>query len=255
MIIMNGKIYYGNIIIANGRVIGIPCDLSGMKEFDEIQSESVDSIRRVTINSDVNVKVSACSSKNISAHLHGAAITDGDIALSISRLGGEIRVWANLISNDTSVINCIDSSSISIKNPILVDADVGLTLDVEIPIDFYGKLSIESENACVDVMSAVYAQDIKIEGKNGNISLSASFQNLNIYCKNGNVDVDSDAKCDITLNITCKNGNTNVAIGNLSKSDLVVNTENGRSKNTPLLGGKYTVSGFISCKNGNAKFR
>lgn len=107
-------------------------------------------------------------------------------------------------------------------------------LDVQIPTKAFEKFSAES--------------------KDGNIDVLATFHNLTIKCKNGNVNVDSEAHCNVKLNVTSKNGNVDVTIGNIGTSNVSVDFKNGRCKNNPKLRGIYTVSGYITSKNGTAKF-
>lgn len=238
-IIINGKVYKSNVTIVNGRVInGDSCDDLTSKKFDETRKESANGINRITVDSDINVKVSACTSNNITAHLHGSAITNSTPKLSVTRFGDEIRVSVKL---EGSSISC---SNVSIKSGSSVvintfnfssSGNSGLTLDVQIPTRAFEKLSVESKNA--------------------NIYVSAIFKTLNIDYKNGNIDVDSEAHSDIKLNVIGKNGNVDVTLENIGTSTVSVDSKNGSCRNNPRLRGIYTVSSYITSKNGNVKFR
>lgn len=255
MIISYGNL--GNVTIVNGRVINEEAFKdSYSKEFDETKNESTNGINRISIISDVNVKVSACNTNDVIAHLHGLAITDSDLKLSMTKIGDEIRVCvkSEVTSVRSSNVSMISGSSVVINNCI-ISGDSGLILDVQIPTKSFEKLYIESKNANVDVKSSVNANTITVDNKNGNIDLSAIFQTLNIDCKNGNVDIDSEACCDVSLNVSSKNGNIDVTIGNIGISKLSVNSKNGGCKNNPRLKGIYKVCGYITSKNGNVRFR
>lgn len=257
MVIINGKVYHGNVTIVNGRVIdGNSCGDSSNKKFDETKKESATGINQITINSDINVKVSACNTNDVTAHLHGSAITDGDLKLSVARFGDEIQV--SVKSEETSIsysnMSIISKSSVVINN-FTFGSNSGLALDVQIPMKAFEKLSVESKNANIDVKSSVNANTITVDSKNGNIDLSAMFQILNLNCKNGNVNVDSEATCNVRLNVSSKNGNVDVTLGNIGISKVSVDSKNGSYKNNPRLKGIYTASGYITSKNGNTRFR
>lgn len=230
-------------------------DDSVCKKFDEIRKESANGVNRITIDSNVNVKVSACDTNDITAHLYGSTIMDCDIELSVTRRGDEIRVSAEM----DSISNSYNNMSISFQRTVIINnfgssSNGGLMLDVQIPAKVFEKISVESTNANIDVASSVNANSITAESKNGNIDVSATFQNLTVECKNGSVDVDSEAYCNVELNVTSKNGNVDVTIGNIGTSNVSVASKNGNCKNNPKLRGIYTVSGCVTSKNGNAKF-
>lgn len=262
MVIINGKVYGDNVTIVNGRVItGKPCDDSACKKFDETKKESANGVNRITIDSNVNVKVSTCDTNEITAHLHGSAIMDNDLELSVTKRGDEIRVSVETdgVSNSYNNMSIISGNSIISQSAVVINnfgsgSNGGLMLDVQIPAKAFEEISVESTDANIDVSSSVNANSITAESKNGNIDVSATFQNLTVECKSGNVDVDSEAHCNVKLNVTSKNGNVDVTIGNIGTSNVSVASKNGNCKNNPKLRGIYTVSGCVTSKNGNAKF-
>lgn len=262
MVIINGKVYGDNVTIVNGRVInGDSCDDSACKKFDETKKESANGVNRITIDSNVNVKVSACDTNEITAHLHGSAIMDNDLELSVTRRGDEILVSVETdgVSNSYNNMSIISGNSIISQSTVVINnfgssSNGGLMLDVQIPSKAFEQFSVASKNANIDVTSSVNATSITVESQNGNVDVLATFQNLTIECKNGNIDVDSEAHCNVKLNVTSKNGNVDVTIGNIGTSNVSVDSKNGRCKNNPKLRGIYTVSGYITSKNGNAKF-
>lgn len=256
MIIINGNVYHNNGTIVNERVIsGDSCDDSACKKFDETKKESANGVNRITVDSDVNVKVSACNTNDVTAHLHGSAIMDGDLELSVTRVDDEIRVS---VQGKSSSITCNSMLIISVSSVVINNfssgSTGGLTLDVQIPARAFDKLSLESKNANIDVASSVNANTITAYNKNGNIDVSATFQVLNAECKNGNIDVDAEARSDVKLDVTSKNGNVDVSLGNIGTSRVSVDSKNGSCKNNPRLRGSYTATGYITSKNGNAKF-
>lgn len=257
MVIINGKVYDDNVTIVNGRVInGNSCDDSACKKFDETKKESANGVNRITIDSNVNVKVSACDTNEITAHLHSSAIMDSDLELSVTRRGDEIRVSTETagVSNSYNNMSIISGNSTVVINNFSTGSNGGLTLDIQIPTKAFERISAEITNANIDVSSSVNANSITVESKNGNVDVSATFKTLTIECQNGNVDVDSEAYCNIKLNVTSNNGNVDVTIGNIGTSNVSVDSKNGRCKNNPKLIGVYTVYGYITSKNGNAKF-
>ena len=257
MVIINGKVYRNNVTIVNGRVInGKSCDDSACKKFDEIKKKSANGVNRITIDSNVNVKVSACNTNEITAHLHGSAIMDNDLELSVTRRGDEILVSVEPdgVSNSYNNMSILSGNSIISKSAVVININGGLMLDVQIPYKAFEQISVESPNTNIDISSSVNATSITAKSKNGNIDVSATFQNLTIECQNGNIDVDSEAHCNVKLNVTNKNGNVDVTIGNIGTSNVSVKSKNGRCKNNPKLRGVYNVAGYITVKNGNAKF-
>ena len=258
--IINGKVYHGNVTIKNGRIISENSkDISlSTKEIDEIKKEPSNDVNTVYINSDINVKLSACNTNDIIAHLHGSAITDSVFNFSMTRFGEYVQISVKLERTSISCENCgemfISSGSSFVINQLSIGDINGLTLDIQIPSKVFKKLSIESKNADIDVDSSVYASDIYINSKNGDVDTSAIFQILNIDCKNGNITVDSEAHCNVGLEVISKNGNVDVNIRNLNNSKVSVDSKNGRCKNKPNLNGVHTAVGYLSSKNGNVKF-
>lgn len=250
-IFINGKVYGNNVSIVNGQVItGDSCGDVTSKKFDETITESASGVNRITIDSDINVKISACGTNDVTAHLHGSAITNATPKLSMKRVGDELVI--SVKSEESS--NSYSSVSMIIINSSICGDGEGLVLDVQIPSRAFEKLSVESKNANIDVTSSVNANTITVDNKNGNIDVSAIFKTLKIDCQNGNVDVDSEANCDIALYVTSKNGNADVTIHNIGTSEVSVNAVNGNCRNSPRLKGLYTASGYIISKNGNVKF-
>lgn len=255
--IINGKVFHGNVTIKNGRIINENSNDESLsiKEFDEIKKEPSNGVNTIYIDSDINVKVSACNTNDIIAHLHGSAITDNDFKLLMTRFGEDIQIS---VKSDETSINYgdmfVSSGSSFVINNLSIGDSNGLTLDIQIPRKVLKKLSVESKNADIDVDSSVYANGIYINSKNGNADVSAIFQILNINCKNGNIDIDSEAHCNIGLEVISKNGNVDVTIRNLNTSKVSVDSENGKCKNNPRLTGVYTAVGYITSKNGNVKF-
>lgn len=256
MTIINGKVYYGNVTIVNGQVIsGETSNDTSSKKFDKTKKESANGINRISINSAlVAVKVSACSANEITAHLHGSAIMDSDITLSLTKVNDEVKI--SVIPNGAS--NC-NTMSVIMGNSVVLNninscGSNDLTIDVIIPSKVFEKLYIQSENSNIDVSASVNAKNIELYNKNGNIDVDASFQSLNIDCKNGNINVDSEATCDVRLDIYSKNGNADVFISNIGVSTVSVDSKNGNSKNTPRLKGSFTAIGYVTSKNGNANF-
>lgn len=252
--IINGKVFHGNVAIVNGRIIsGDSCEDSTSKKFDETKKESANGVNQITIDSDVNVTVSACNTNEVTAHLYGCVIMDSNLELCVTRISDEIQISVKSEESSTSYSNMsiFSGSSVIINN----FSTGGLTLDIQIPARAFDKLSIKSKNANINLTSTVNANTIAVDNKNGNIDVSATFQVLNAECKNGNIDVDSEACCDVRLDVTSKNGNVDVYLSNIGTSRVSVDSKNGNCKNNPRLNGAFTASGYVTSKNGNAKFR
>lgn len=257
MNIINGKVYHGNVTIVNGRVISEDsCNDSASKKFDETKKESANAVNRITVDSDVNVKVSACNTNDVTAHLHGSAIMDGGLELSVTRVGDEIRVS---VKREGSSIT-YNSMSILYRNSIVINnssymSSKDLTLYVQIPARAFDNLSFKSKHGNIDVASTVNANTITVDSKHGDIDVSATFQVLNAESKHGNIEVDTEARSNIKLDVSSKNGNVDVSLGNIGTSRIFVDSKNGKCKNNPRLRGSYTAIGYIMSYNGNAKFR
>lgn len=278
MNIINGKIYGDNVTIVNGRVINRDDD-SAYKKFDEIKKVSAREINNITINSNVNVKISASETNEVTAHLHGSAIMNSELKFSVIKLGDKIQVCVETEGNlnSSSSMTTISIGTIFFKNTVVMNnggiiSGEGLVLDIKIPVKAFKKICVESRDGNIDIAASVNADTILIESENGNVDVSASLNALTIEnkngsvdvsaslnaltieCKNGNIDVDLDVNSNVTLNVNSKNGNVDVAIGNIRTCNVWIDSKNGKCKNNPKLRGQYTVSGYVTSKNGNVKF-
>lgn len=253
MNIINGKVYPGDAIIVNGWVIrGASCDDSTSKKFDETKKESTNNVNRIIIDSDVNVKVFASNTSEVIAHLYGSAIMNGELNLSVTKVGDEIHISVKL-DGSALISNSILGSSVIINN--FISGSNRVKLDIQIPARVFETLYVKSKNDNIDVASSVNANTIKVCNANGKIDVFATFQTLKIESKNGKVNVDSEACCDIRLGIMSKNGKVNVSLGNIGTSKVVVDSKNGSCKNNPRLRGSYTAFGYITSKNGNIRLQ
>lgn len=254
MIIINGKTYFGNVVIVNGRVVGGDSnETCSDKTVDECKHESSEGIRKIIIKSNFPVKISAESRhKKVEAHLYGSFLGDNNPKFTVTRDGNKIFIEAKMEGTNYNNISIFSSASVVINNSSNFD---GLCLDVLIPDEMIDEISIESKDNNIDVQNSVNARNISIESKNGNVDVYATFQHLSIDCKNGNIDVDSEAQSDICLEVVNKNGNIDVSIDNIGTSNVSVETKYGSCKNNPRLRGKYIASGSITNKNGNVKFK
>ncbi len=254
MVIINGKVFNGNVTIVNGRVIGDdPIGTCADKTVDERKVENSDGIRKITIRSNVHVKVSAENiRKNVEAHLHGSYFEDGKPNLLITRRGDEIFIAVEVDGMNGNNFSIYSSNSVIISS---CGTTSGLNLDVLLPAEMFEEISIESKNNNIDVTNSVRARNIRVDCKNGNVDVSATFQQLGIDCKNGNIDVNTVAQSDIQLCVVSKNGNVDVSVENIGTSQVYVESKNGSCKNSPRLRGRYTACGSITSKNGNVKFK
>ncbi len=229
MVIINGDV---NGCIVRGNI----CHGSTCKKVDKTKKESANGVNRIAIYSRINVKVSACNTTDVIAHLHGSGIMDGDLELSVTRFGDEIQISVKSDETSGNSMPIISGNSIVINN-FSSGSNNDLTLDITIPNEEFEKISVEIKNANIDVASYIKARFITVENKNGNVALSATFQTLSIKCNNGNVNVDSKAHGDIRLNVNAKNGNVDVSIGNIATSHVSVDSKNGSCKNNTRLKG------------------
>lgn len=250
MVIVNGKVYHGNVTIINGHVISEgPSDNTSGEKIDEVKKESANGVRNIIISSDINVKISASDTNDVTAHMHGSGIMGKSPQLSVTRVGNEIRVCVECFKNFSNNSINIVSNSINI-----VTSNCKLFIDIQIPNKKFDILSVQGKNANIDISRSVNTNKIDIESKNGNADIFAIFNTLSAECKNGNINVDSKAVDDVILNLISKNGNVDVSVSNIGVSKVFVEAKNGTSRNIPKLGGIYTAYGCISSKNGNAKF-
>ena len=217
MVVINGKVYSGNVTIVNGRVVGGDSnDSSSDKKVDERKCERSEGIRRIGIRSNVPVKVSAEKCKNVEAHLHGTFVGDGNPNLSVTRSENKILIVAEVDDNGNN-ISIFSSNSVIINN---CGNTGGLNLDVILPEEMFEEIFLESKNGNVNVTNSVNANEIRVDCKNGKVNVSATFKQLTIDCKNGSIDVISEAQSDVRLDITSKNGTVNVSVGNIGTSNV-----------------------------------
>ena len=255
MVIINGKTYYGNVNIVNGRVVGEDSDDNcHPQKIDKRKTENCNGIKKINIRSNSTVRVCAESErKDIVAHLHGYVEGNAEPKLSVTRKGDELSITVeSSSSNGNGSISTISMGSVVINTS---GSNGNLILEVMIPSYTFEEIAIDSKNANIDVTDTVNAESINIDSKNGNVDVSATFQHLSINNKNGNIDVDSTARSDVKLDITSKNGNIDVSVDNIGNSKVFVENKNGICKNRPRLKGKYTAYGSIISKNGNLRFK
>lgn len=282
-IIVNGK------VIVNGEVInGINNNITS-KKFNKTKRETSQGVNCIFIDSNIiNVNVSTTDTDYIIAHLHGSAITDNDIDLSVTRDNNNIKISAQFEHNYVSTNFGFSSTTV-----VNMNNSEGLILDVKIPDKVFNGFHFQSSNANIVIDSSVKFNSVIVNTKDGKVDLSAAFQyalidshngditinsesrgdtinvkthnaktnistpfkNLFITSYTGNVNVDSTAYSNATLKIAVHNSNVSVALDNISTSYVTATTKNGRCKNNPRLGGKYTVSGCIQSHNGNITFQ
>lgn len=314
-------------IIVNGKVINGSNNNPTSKKFNKTKREASQGVNCISIDSNIiNVNVSTTDTDYIIAHLHGSAITDNDIDLSVTRDNNNIKISAqfepNYVSTNfgfssTTVVNMNNSEGLilDVKIPykvfngfhfqssnanIAIDSSVKFnsvivnTKDGKVDlsaafqyalIDSHnGDITINSESRCdtinvkthnaktnistpfnnlyitshhdgnVNVNSTAYCDTIKVNTNNAETNISTPFKNLFITSHNGNVNVDSTAYSNTTLKIAVHNSSVSIALNNISTSYVTATTKNGKCKNNPRLGGKYTVSGCIQSYNGNITF-
>lgn len=253
--IINGNVYQGNLTILNGRVIGEKeSDVFSTKDYDETKIEQADNIDKISIISDVDVELYSSNLDSIIAHLHGKVMSSNEIRFEVKKVGDEITILAKLVRSTASLnqISVASGNSITINNSSFINIG-DLKLEIQIPKRIFREISVGSINTDIDVED-VNASSIAINSENGDVCLSAIFQFLNVDCRNGNIDIDSEAKSNIRLNVNSKNGDISVDIANLRSSEVLVNSKNGKTKNKPKLVGEYLASGYIKSKNGDVRF-
>lgn len=253
MMIING----GTVII-NGRVInGNHCNDADCKKFDETQCESANGINKITIDSSVNVAVSTGITNDVTAHLHGSAITNNDFKLSIVRIGSELQITVKAKSASTGWFSFNGSLLLDVVIPNRAFQEIYARIpsgNIEISSAVADVITLKNANGNIGVSSIVEADTVTATIQNGNIDVSTVSRTLNLKCNNGNIDVDAEAKCNVKLNIKNQNGNIDVSIGNIKTSNVLVSSHFGRCKNSPKLRGIYTVSGQVTSHTGNVKF-
>ena len=243
------------MVIINSTVInGNSCSNNDYKNFDETKREAADMVNRIIINSIIDVKVSACDTNDIIAHLHGSAITSNNTELSVTRHRHEIRISAQTNKRSNDNMSMIFQNSVIVGN-FSFCSNANLMLDIQIPRKVFERISIESEHGKIAIDSAVKSNSITAKSTSGNINVSADFQDLIAKTVHGNVYIASEAYCDVKLNVDITTGNADVTIGNIRTSTVLVSSKTGKCKNNPKLSGIHTVSGFIKSQNGNIKFQ
>lgn len=239
---------FDGVTIINGHFINSSgfFDNSLRKDFDKIEKISASGVSRINVSSDiVNVKISACDTNNVTAHLYGSAIMDGDLKLSVMKTNDEITVCVKL-EDSSSNISTFGSSN------IITDK---LIMDINIPNETFELLFVESKNGSIEIAPSVNTNNLTIVNSNGSTNVLSSFQALNIEHKNGSVKVDSKAYCDVALSINCANGGIDVSLENIGTSNVTIDSLNGTCNKNPRLTGKYTSYGHIRSVNGSISLK
>lgn len=246
------------IVIVNGQVISKDSsDNTSGKKISEEKKQYAGDVKHISINSDISVKVCASDTTYVTAYMQGFTAGDESPKLSITKYEDEIRVcvespegWDN---NSINIVNnSINIGKSVVTNSFSINCD--LSVCIQIPNNNIKSLGVHSKNANINIDSSVNVNKIDIDSKNGSIDVYAAFNTLNAECKNGDINVDSNAKNDVILDLLSKNGDVDVSISNIGVSKVSVDSKNGTSRNVPKLRGIYTAVGYISSKNGDVKF-
>ena len=212
------------MVIINSTVInGNSCSNNDYKNFDETKREAADMVNRIIINSIIDVKVSACDTNDIIAHLHGSAITSNNTELSVTRHRHEIRISAQTNKRSNDNMSMIFQNSVIVGN-FSFCSNANLMLDIQIPRKVFERISIESEHGKIAIDSAVKSNSITAKSTSGNINVSAVFHDLIVESEQGKITIDSTVKSN---SITAKStsGNINVLT---DFQDLIVESKQGK---------------------------
>lgn len=254
MIIINQQTCRESVTIVNGRVVaGEGANDDCRTQFDKRETADCNGIKKIDIRSNVIVKIQAeRARKDIEAHLHGNINKKAEPKFFVTRNGDKLLIAVESSAANSSG-NVFGDSDIQIV--INNSGNEGLILDILIPSCVFEEIVIDNKSTDINVMDTVNAERISINSSNGDVDVSATFQQLCIDQKNGNIDVDSKALSDVKLDITSRNGNIDVSIDNIGKAQVLVESKNGICRNRPRLKGQYTACGNIVSKNGNLRFK
>lgn len=90
-------------ITVNGKVINGNNNNLTSKKFNKIKRESSENVNCIYIDSnDINVNVFAANTNYITAQLHGSAITDNDIELSVIKDSNDVKIFVQVEPNYVS---------------------------------------------------------------------------------------------------------------------------------------------------------
>lgn len=214
-----------------------------IRDFDETRKEAVDGVNRLTINSEIEVRLSASDTNQVVSHIQGNG-WKSNILFSIERVKDEIKLYVK--KKDINTLKEIRSMS--------VYSDSNFILEIQIPKKKFEEIYIKIQNAWIKVKSSVRANKISINNKNGTIIIEdPETKKFKIESQNGYTTINLKAKNNIDVDLHSKNGNIDLSIDNIGKSEVLVKAQNGDYKNHLKLKGKYTLTGEILSKNGDIK--
>ena len=288
-IIVNGKVYHGNVKIVDGEVVG---DIVGGKvigdfgdgqktetvRINETQKESVIGINTIRINSNIRIEVSADSSlEEVTATLIGDCNGEKP-TFFIKRAQNEVQIIAKKIGKGNtdfyfSNVSIMSSNIVSSNNVSYVKN--GLVLRVQLPARMFDSILIENTDGNTYMDSSVKAETINISSEDGNVDVNSIFHNLVINSDDGNIKVASSEKANlidissnngriilsaaaVCINIHGRDGNINVS-SELKSDDISIESVDGRVDVNSLfenlkinsLDGNVTVVSSIPSSNIN----
>lgn len=240
--------FFGNISGQNVFINGKQIYNSGGKgeEIDEIK-KAPGQIKKLYVTSNVRVNIYEGHENIIVARLHGTA-SSKDFQFNVVPNNESLEITVKFEGSSSGGVTIINNGAV-ISGPCN-----SLQLDIMLPRSTVEIISIQSKNASISVGS-INVPTIGATSTNGSIKVDdAIFKKLQLECKNGSIRINSYLHSDVELYITSQNGNIDCELNNVGMSTVDVYSRNGSCHNSPVLSGKYTVSGSVIIQNGSVKF-
>ncbi len=236
MIIINGKVFTGNIRIINGRVVGDTERSGKTQQFDETRREDSSNIERITINTEtVDVSLTPSDASEIVARMHGTAELDGSVNFDFRTVNREL-----MITQDFSGSFFEDK----------------LKIDISIPRKTFKAISMETQTGDLTLAEGISVESLKVKTQTGDIECKASLNDISINTQTGDVNLCINATTDIYFDVNTQAGNVSANFKNIAQLYIRAKSTIGnvRNRHSPTPYG-HSATGRIHSQTGNIRVR
>lgn len=185
------------------------CGIGIIKKFEERKFKDASTVEKIIIDSKfANVTISASSSSQICAYLHGQADTDVESHI------------------DFEVQSVNDELTIVVKFTGSYYGD--LNLEVFVPRKVFKTIYVSTSSAKIVLNENVSTQYLKLKSLSGNLETNANFTNASFSTMSGNIELFVKATQNLIIDISTTNGNVSAKLDNIRIFSLY-STSNGKT--------------------------
>lgn len=245
------------VTIINGKVIEGK-DLGKRVKIEEKRKQDAEYIDSILINSGaIDIDMVKSNTLMIEAHLCGQLNIDNDetktkfeFEVKGRQLVISVDVNGKCYFNNLKLTVAIPSKMLNKICIYAVSAGIKLCGDISIKL-----LKVETASGDIDILEDVTLNDFEVITTSGNIKSKCDFTKTKLEVTSGDVNLNIDAKNDITLDISTTSGDVNLKLNNIKSLKLSSQTRCGDVKNRYIGFGKYIANGVITTVTGDIKIK